>query len=309
MSNINFTIKAYKSGPNCTRQATIVGCEQVEYDHDQNDGIVMMARGAHGNVGTQTFIIPPNLPKEIPDFNSDLVYKELIIENMAGKTVQRFTYQGTFNEAQRVLNITLDESDPDPQLTVEKAVDAFTELQAAGITLKKSSLSDWFDTCTQGDKSGVIVLVDTSKVLKTGKITVLFLYAKAAFILARIGEFAIDTDLGYPEISEPSICSVDDEWYKNLYLYRIYKNTPMQTREWFVLLLEYIIPAFTEKTPSELNELADLGKPLSQIVSDALSSESYTFPLAVTLPEHLYSHLLNSEALVSKTATEMEAKL
>lgn len=83
MTNNNFVVKAYQPDGDTSRAIEIITCTSVDINWDINNDVTLMAKGASGVPGEiRTFKILNGSSEE---------YDELIIENMSGKTVQRFT--------------------------------------------------------------------------------------------------------------------------------------------------------------------------------------------------------------------------
>lgn len=85
MKQVNFTIKTRKSGDDCMAIRSIYACRSVQVEHSQLDEISVIARGISGSDDDVVLTLDhPDREK-----GSD-VCNEIIIENMAGKTTERF---------------------------------------------------------------------------------------------------------------------------------------------------------------------------------------------------------------------------
>lgn len=98
MNNVNFIVKLGRSIEGCSKNVKIYTCKWVEYDHCQNDGIAMTLMGISGtsdNIHVRIPSMTTKFPKlKAGEINKEGTYDEIILENMEGRTVQRFTYRG-----------------------------------------------------------------------------------------------------------------------------------------------------------------------------------------------------------------------
>lgn len=84
MSQVNFTLKTRRSLPDSVAERKVYACRCFEISHDLKDNINLTAKGLSGNNEDAVFMLRSH------DRPSKDYYEELIIENMAGKTTERF---------------------------------------------------------------------------------------------------------------------------------------------------------------------------------------------------------------------------
>jgi hypothetical protein len=87
--NQNFTIKAYKPLKNATVECRVYSCRSYRFEWCTNDGIILTACGLSGTDEDVIFMIPPS--SAAPTEND---FTKIIVENMAGKTVDYHKYKG-----------------------------------------------------------------------------------------------------------------------------------------------------------------------------------------------------------------------
>lgn len=85
MSKVNFTLKTRKSLPNGVSQRKIYACRSIEVEWTLDNKISVTACGLSG--GTEGVI----LQLDHPEIDPTNTYAEIIVENMQGKTTERWT--------------------------------------------------------------------------------------------------------------------------------------------------------------------------------------------------------------------------
>lgn len=96
MSNINFTVKVRRSGPDGLSIKQLIACKSVEIEHPLNDGPVVILHEVHGSNRDEVFQIRSQ-PKDQLNINTTYC-EEIIIENMAGKTTERYYVNPSIDE-------------------------------------------------------------------------------------------------------------------------------------------------------------------------------------------------------------------
>tara|TARA_B100000700_G_scaffold311500_1_gene393484 strand:- start:103287 stop:103613 length:327 start_codon:yes stop_codon:yes gene_type:complete len=84
MNQVNFTLKTRRSLPDGVSERKVYACRSFEISHDLNDNITLVARGLSGTNENAVMRLRSH------DHPSKENYEELILENMAGKTTERF---------------------------------------------------------------------------------------------------------------------------------------------------------------------------------------------------------------------------
>jgi len=87
--NQNFTIKTYKPIGNGSVECRVYSCRSYRFERCSNDGVILTACGLSGTDEDAIFIIPST---SVPPTEDD--YTKIIVENMAGKTVDYLKYKG-----------------------------------------------------------------------------------------------------------------------------------------------------------------------------------------------------------------------